>query len=263
MKITAPFRHPLATHPAGAVLGYRVDGRPIYAIAGGDGTGEGDGGQGDGGQGDGGQGDGPGTEGKGDGGQGPTGQQPGTEDESTLPAWAQAALKTARAEAGKARVTAKQKAADEARTDLLKQFTALIDPSKADQPATADQLTQQLAAEQAKARDVAVELAAYKAAQTEGARADRLLNSRAFADRLADLDPAGADFGDQLKAAIQAEVDSDPDLYKARPAGAARGGADFTGHQAGVSAAQFAAMGYAERAALFQTDPDTYRRLAG
>ncbi|WP_406412074.1 hypothetical protein OG923_24400 [Streptomyces halstedii] len=228
MKTTAPFRHPLATHAAGAVLGYRVDGRPIYAIAGGDGTGEGDGG-GDGGQnGAEGKGDGS-TEGKGDGGQDPADQKPGTEDESTLPAWAQAALKTARAEAGKARVTAKQKAADDARTDLLKQFTALIDPSKADQPATADQLTQQLADSQKAARETAVHLAAYKAAQTEQVRADRLLNSRTFTDRLAALDPAADDFGDQLKAAIKAEVTTDPDLYKARPAGAVKGGADFGG----------------------------------
>jgi hypothetical protein len=28
-------QHPLATHPAGAVLSYRADGRPIYPIAGG------------------------------------------------------------------------------------------------------------------------------------------------------------------------------------------------------------------------------------
>ncbi|MFF3622339.1 hypothetical protein [Streptomyces sp. NPDC002467] len=33
--MTSPFRHPLATHPAGAILGYRTDGRPIHAIAGG------------------------------------------------------------------------------------------------------------------------------------------------------------------------------------------------------------------------------------
>ncbi|MGW3511184.1 hypothetical protein [Streptomyces sp. NPDC000994] len=34
-----PFRHPLASHAAGAILGYRRDGRPIYAIAGGSGDG--------------------------------------------------------------------------------------------------------------------------------------------------------------------------------------------------------------------------------
>ncbi len=42
-----PFTHPLATHPAGTILGYRTDGRPIYPIAGG--SGEGEGGSGSGG----------------------------------------------------------------------------------------------------------------------------------------------------------------------------------------------------------------------
>ncbi|GAA4684566.1 hypothetical protein [Streptomyces youssoufiensis] len=44
---TTPFHHPLATHPAGAILGFRTDGRPIHAIAGGNGEGEGDSGIGD------------------------------------------------------------------------------------------------------------------------------------------------------------------------------------------------------------------------
>ncbi len=36
-----PFTHPLATHPAGTILGFRTDGRPIFVIAGGNGEGEG------------------------------------------------------------------------------------------------------------------------------------------------------------------------------------------------------------------------------
>ncbi|MFC8945917.1 hypothetical protein [Streptomyces rochei] len=44
-----PFKHPLATHHALEVLGYRRNGSPIYAIAGG--NGEGEGGSGTGGQG--------------------------------------------------------------------------------------------------------------------------------------------------------------------------------------------------------------------
>ncbi|MCX5197220.1 hypothetical protein OOK31_25535 [Streptomyces sp. NBC_00249] len=43
-----PFRHPLATYPAGTVLGYRRNGKPIYAIAGG--SDEGDGASGSSGQ---------------------------------------------------------------------------------------------------------------------------------------------------------------------------------------------------------------------
>ncbi|MGC5343651.1 hypothetical protein [Streptomyces sp. DT171] len=217
------FRHPLATHPAGAVLGHRADGRPIYAIAGGDGTGEGGGTGGDGGQ----QGSTGGQQ-QGDSGQDSNTQQQGTEDEGALPEWAQAALKSARAEAGKARTVAKQNAANEARQQLTQDIGKALGLVQDDQQATPEQLTKQLAESQKAARETAVHLAAYKAAQVEGARADRLLNSRSFTDRLDALDPAADDFGDQVKAAIKAEVDTDPDLYKTRPAGAVKGGADFS-----------------------------------
>ncbi|MFD9853448.1 hypothetical protein ACFWXZ_14465 [[Kitasatospora] papulosa] len=262
------YRHPLATHPAGTVLGHRADGRPIYAIAGGDGTGEG--GQGAAG-GEGGTGDGTGQQGGTDaqqhpaGGQAPTGnqQQPqqGTDgDESTLPQWAQKKLSDARAEAGKTRVTAKQKAADEARAELLAQFTALIDPSKASTPATAEQLTQQLTESQTQARQTAVELAVYRTARDAGGDPDALLDSRQFAASLADVDPAD---GAAITAAIQAAVTANPKLGTA-PTGPARGGGEFTGPPADeVSPAAFAAMDYAKRAQLYETDPDTYRRLAG
>ncbi|WP_424862108.1 hypothetical protein [Streptomyces sp. MMS24-I29] len=232
MKIRA-FRHPLATHAAGTVLGYRRDGRPIYAIAGGDGTGEGGTG-GDGGQGGTVGGDPQdGTGGQGDGGQDPAKPKASTTDEDPAATIARltSELSAARAEAGKTRVTAKQKAADDARAslaqDIGKALGLIKDDSAAPDPA---QLTQQLAAEQAKARANAVELAAYKAAQTEGANATRLLNSRAFAERLADLDPAADDFTTKLKAAIKAEVDTDPGLYRTGPTGPAKGGADFGGN---------------------------------
>lgn len=78
-------------------------------------------------------------------------------------------------------------------------------------------------------RTAQVELAAYKAAGSEGARADRLLNSRAFLDSVAGLDPASPKFEQQLGAAITAAVEADPDLYRAAPAGPSRGGAEFNG----------------------------------
>ncbi|MFD3902975.1 hypothetical protein HXS80_20515 [Streptomyces sp. CB04723] len=259
MNTPETFRHPLATYPAGAILGYRADGRPIYAIAGGDGTGEagtgGDGGQGAAG-GDTGQ--------QGQSGQDPNGQQQGQQpaegDESTLPPWAQKALTDARAEAGKTRVTAKQKAAQEAREELLAQFTALIDPSKGEQPATAEQLTQQLTQSQQQARQTAVELTVYRTARDAGGDPDALLDSVQFVRSLADIDPTDTA---AVTAAIQAAVTANPKLGTA-PAGPARGGTDFTGQQGGtVTPAQFAAMGYAARAELFQNDPGTYRQLAG
>lgn len=237
MNTPDAFRHPLATHPAGAILGYRADGRPIHVIAGGDGTGEGGGAGGDGGQGAAGgdtgqQGQGGGQQ-QGQGGQDPNGQQPAEGDVSTLPAWAQKAISDARAEAGKSRTVAKANAAQAAEQALAQKIGQALGLVKDDQQATPEQLTQQLAESQKSARETAVHLAAYKAAQTEQARADRLLNSRSFTDKLAQLDPAAADFGEQLKAAIKAEVATDPDLYKVRPAGAVKGGADFSGAGAG------------------------------
>ncbi|MEU5302225.1 hypothetical protein ACH4YO_23850 [Streptomyces noursei] len=78
-------------------------------------------------------------------------------------------------------------------------------------------------------RTAQVELAAHRAAAEHGARADRLLNSRAFLDSVSGLDPDAPKFGEQLAAAITAAVEADPDLYRAAPAGPARGGAEFNG----------------------------------
>lgn len=78
-------------------------------------------------------------------------------------------------------------------------------------------------------RAARVELAAYKAAGEQGARADRLLNSRSFLSALSDLDPNDAKFGEQLGDAIKSAVEADPDLYRAAPSGPVRGGAEFNG----------------------------------
>jgi hypothetical protein len=87
----------------------------------------------------------------------------------------------------------------------------------------------QLADIGAQLRTAQVELAAYKAAGKEGAQPDRLLNSRAFLDSVAGLDPQSPKFEQQLGAAITATVEADPDLYCATPASPSRGGADFNG----------------------------------
>lgn len=66
-----------------------------------------------------------------------------------------------------------------------------------------------------------------------------------------------------VTAAIQAAITAQPYLA-ARAAGPSRGGADFTsGGNGEVTPAQFAAMDYTARTALYESDPDTYRRLAG
>ncbi|MES9554784.1 MULTISPECIES: hypothetical protein [unclassified Streptomyces] len=169
-------------------------------------------------------------------------------------------LAAARKDAGRSRVTAKQQAADDARAQLAQEIGRALGLVPGDTPPDPAQLTQQLTESQAQARQTAVELAVYRTARAAGADPDALLDSRAFAASLADIDPTDADaVTDAVKAAVQAN----PKLASA-PAGPPRGGADFTGTQAGgVTPAQFAQMDYAARAELFQTDPDTYRRLAG
>ncbi|GHB98583.1 hypothetical protein [Streptomyces vinaceusdrappus] len=77
---------------------------------------------------------------------------------------------------------------------------------------------------------------------------------------LSAVDPADAT---AVTAAITAAVQANPRLA-AQPAGPARAGADFSNPGADeITPARFAAMGYAERAELYRSDPETYRRLAG
>ncbi|GAA0371756.1 hypothetical protein [Streptomyces blastmyceticus] len=91
----------------------------------------------------------------------------------------------------------------------------------------------QLADAASQLRTAQVELAAYKAAGEQGARADRLLNSRSFLTAVAQLDPGSDTFAESLKSAITAAVDADPELYRAAPAAPARGGAEFNGAPSG------------------------------
>ncbi|MFD7738410.1 hypothetical protein [Streptomyces sp. MJM8645] len=87
----------------------------------------------------------------------------------------------------------------------------------------------QLADLGAQLRTARVELAAHQAAEAAGARPDRLLNSRAFATALAELDPTEPKFAEHLTAAITAAVEADPDLYRAAGAPPARSGGEFRG----------------------------------
>ncbi|WP_405659744.1 hypothetical protein [Streptomyces sp. RK9] len=189
-------------------VGFRQDGRPIWPIKGGSGEG----------------GD-PGTD---------LGSPPATDP--TPPTAAPAA------EQHLADVT---KRADEAAAERDQLRAALDAVNKALNPgaeqggqdpaalaASVADRDKQLGQAAADLRAAQVELAAYRAAAAQGARADRLLNSRSFADTLAALDPADATFGDQLAATIKTAVDTDPDLYRAVVT-PARGGAEFNGAPAG------------------------------
>lgn len=101
----------------------------------------------------------------------------------------EAAVKTANSEAAKARTTAKQNAADEARKELAQQIgkalglveDETIDPAK---------LTEQVSTATAETKAARVELAVFHAAAAAGADATALLDSRTFMAKLASVDPA-------------------------------------------------------------------------
>lgn len=210
----------LPIHPRNGLhaLGFRSDGRPIWPILGGSGEG-GDPSPSDGSPAAGDPGTPPTTEGN----TAPTGH-PATEQplaESTR----RADKATAERDQLRAALDAVNKAlnpnSEQSEQDPVALAAAVSDRDK--------QLNQ-VAAELRTAR---VELAAYQTAGVHGARADRLLNSRAFVDAVAALDPADAKFGEQLTAAIKSAVDADPDLYRTTPSGPQRGGAEFNGAPSG------------------------------
>ncbi|WP_228974960.1 hypothetical protein [Streptomyces sp. DH12] len=231
---TLPFRHPLATRHAGAVIGYRVDGRPIYAIAGGSGEGEGAAG---------------------------TGQQPAAETPKpgaapaaksatpagdrwsgfrwdgkveSLPADVAKVIREAREEAGKSRATAKENAATQARQELAQTIGKALGIVQDDKPADPAELTRTITEKTSRigelettVRTQAIELAAYRAAGNHQADAGALLDSRSFIKSVEGLDPADKDFTTKLDEAIKTAVENNPQLRTGQAP--RRGGGDFAG----------------------------------
>ncbi|KAB2344873.1 hypothetical protein F8566_30240 [Actinomadura rudentiformis] len=128
-------------------------------------------------------------------------------------------ISDARGEAAKTRTTAKQAAADQARAELTteigKALGLITDEDAAPDPA---QLTEQLVAAQNDARRRTIELAVYQAAGRLGADPDVVLDSRAFADSVADLDPKDEAFTARLTEQIASAMEANPRLRVAPPA---------------------------------------------
>ncbi|MGW4695161.1 hypothetical protein ACWEO1_22595 [Kitasatospora cineracea] len=254
----APFRHPFATHAAHTVLGYRRDGRPIYPIAGGNGEG-------------------------GDASVPPAGEpaaapaaaapaptaseppKPGPppaaktegEDHAATIARLEKDLAAARKDAGAARVNAKQQAAEEARAELVKEFSKALGLVKDDTPPDPAKLAEQIGTQTTRIGELEtalrqrdVELAVYGAAEKHSAKAGALIDSRAFSKAISQLDPAAKDFTTQLDAAIKQAVDSNPNFRTAPQAG--RSGADLTGGTGESGKARPTSLGAAVKAALQQ-----------
>lgn len=141
------------------------------------------------------------------------------------------------------------------------------DPSKE----TIETLTQKLTGKVMKGDETTselqqakIELAVYRTSALPDVRVDpdKLTNRVSFVKAVAALDPSAADFNDQVKSAIMAEIQNDPTLRVS--GGTSKSGADQYGGAGGgqITKEAFAQMGVGERTKLFQTDPALYERLA-
>lgn len=180
------------------------------------------------------------------------------------PAKARAEIERLRRENGAARTTAKQQAADEAKQALAQEIGRALglvqdDKQQAD-PA-------ELAAQIGKLTDgnkaLAIENAILKAAPKHGADVGALTDSRTFLAKAEQLDPTAADFGDKLSELIKSAVADNPKLKAAPVAGVSS--ADHAGGsgEGAVTKEQFDRMTVAQKSALYESDPATYKRLLG
>lgn len=154
----------------------------------------------------------------------PAGAPPASQKVEDLPDWAQKLITDARADAGKARTTAKEQAAQEARDELLKKLGLKTDG----QPdVTPEQLAEQLASRETQLYNLRVETALAKSAKAHGADEDLVTAVLAHSGQLDDLDPDADDFTSKLDALVRAAVEGNPKLKAAQAAGVS--GGQFTG----------------------------------
>lgn len=156
----------------------------------------------------------------------PKDDQP-TDDAAATIARLERDLKEARAEAGKSRVNAKAKAAEDAKAELAQQIGKALglvkDGDDAPDPA---ELPKQLAAEREGHRKALLKVAVYETAPDAGADAKALLDSVTFIESMENVDVHDAK---AVAKAIKETLEKNP-RYKANgQAPAPRGGAEPTG----------------------------------
>jgi hypothetical protein len=152
------------------------------------------------------------------------------EDPAATIARLQKELKAANADAAKARTNAKKTAADEARSEIVKELgkaLGLIQDEK-DTPPDPAALTAQIEKATAAHRSTALELAVYRGAAKAGVDPDAITDSRAFMASIQDLDPADAGFAKAVTAAMKKAAEDNPKL-KAAGQAPARTSGDFSG----------------------------------
>ncbi|MYX36731.1 MULTISPECIES: hypothetical protein [unclassified Streptomyces] len=180
-------------------------------------------------------------------------------DVGSLPPWAQKLITDTRAEAASWRVQAQQGQPQPQAPAAPPVPVAAPVADVAGDISRLPQWAQQVVTDgQAATARAATQAAVYQHAAAAGADPAALLDSTAAMAALAAVNPADPA---AVTAAITAAVTAYPHVGTRSPL-PGRGGADFTPGANEVTPAQFAAMDYAARIALHESDPDTYRRLA-
>ncbi|MGC0205232.1 hypothetical protein [Streptomyces levis] len=176
------------------------------------------------------------------------------QDVASLPDWAQREIREARAEAARYRTQARQQPAE----PTAPQAPA---PAAEGDLSRLPQWAQRAVNDgQGAAQQLALQTAIIAAAPAAGADIARLLDSQTAMRTLAAVDPSDAT---AVQQAITNLLGTHRHLAAQAP-GPGRAGVEFTTGGAGeITPAQFAAMSYQQRTELYQSDPDTYRRLAG
>lgn len=228
------FRHPLATHTALDVLGYRRNGAPIYAIAGG--NGEGEGGSESSGQSGSGESGQSGQSGSDAGGTatGQGGQQSGKESGQSgsgsgeATDWEAKYRETlAHSREWEKRAKANNGAADELEklkaASMTEQEKAVAAAEKAGRTAASQESATEIEKLNGQLRELTVRDAVRERAEKHGAKATALLDSVSFRQKIADLDPADKKFGANLDDAIKTAVKDNPGSFAAQTAGQSGG----------------------------------------
>ncbi|MEU8537146.1 hypothetical protein [Streptomyces parvulus] len=226
------FRHPLATHSALDVLGYRRNGSPIYAIAGGNGEGEGGSGSGESGSGESGQSASEGSGKAGDQGGQQSGKESGGSGSGSGETDWEAKYREAMGHSREweKRAKANSGAADELeklkQQNLTEQEKAVAAAEKAGRTAAAQEAQAEIDKRDARLRELTVRDAVRERAEAQKAKPASLLNSLSFRERIKDLDPADKTFGANLDDAIKAELKDHPE-FATQTAG--KSGGDLSG----------------------------------
>lgn len=185
-------------------------------------------------------------------------------DPTEWPEEARREIARLRKENGDARMNAKQKAAEEARTALLKEVMGVLDPTSTEE-ATPEALLARVQTTEVERDKAVVAAALVREAWEQGVDPARLEYLQFLVTRREDyatLSPANQGWGDTLKSMVTEVVASDRTL-KATGAQKGTGDGQFggAGDTPSITKEQFASMSMQERTALYLNDRATYDRL--